>query len=85
MQILWGDTRYIGCSYDTCSGSLFIVCQFYFGATIADDSLPYTFGPVASECPVDRDISILPLCTGCPADNWELCTVCNILSIFKSV
>ena len=104
LQMLWANTRYIGCSYDACpsvSGyqsvlpmlamdDLLVVCHFYVGADVSMHTLPYLPGVPCTACPVDRDTCVTDvfpanLCTGCPADNWERCTVCASVAVCDHV
>eukprot|EP01083_Nonionella_stella_P055348 146010_1 len=94
LQMIWATTRYIGCSYESCStiidedgatqdDALYVVCHYYFGANITENNDPYIPGSVCALCPEDRRNCTASVCTGCAADNWELCTLsepntCNV-------
>ena len=79
LQLLWGFTRYIGCSYNQCSSSqIHIVCHYYYGMGQIGIDYPFLFGRSCDGCknkPDRNNCDILNnLCYGCPSNNYELCS-----------
>ena len=75
IQMLWADTRYIGCGYAQCGNdehsAIEVVCHYYQGAGKVGVDMPLTFGRVCSGCESRMDRNECEgaenLCYGCPA------------------
>ena len=80
VQMLWSETRYIGCGYEQCGeGVIEVVCHYYYGAGEVGVDMPLSFGTVCSGCEERPDRNECEesrnLCFGCPADNFETCWI----------
>jgi hypothetical protein len=84
-QLVWGNTRYVGCGYSFCPSvgginmpdSLLFVCNYYYAGNIVG-SYPYTAGSPATNCDSDRSPQN-GLCSGCPNPDYSTycCEMCS--------
>eukprot|EP01084_Bolivina_argentea_P036280 67150_1 len=82
-QVVWANTRYVGCGYTVCDGLsgavgsgtdvVFKVCNYYPAGNFVGNS-PYYAGCSCSNCASDRVCNNDGLCGGCGSLNWNYCS-----------
>jgi len=86
-QLVWGNTRYVGCGYTKCAtvqnlptftNAILFDCNYYFAGNYVDD-YPYISAESCSNCPEDRQNCQDGLCSGCPSASWDTycCEYCS--------
>eukprot|EP01084_Bolivina_argentea_P030034 55697_1 len=91
-QIVWADTRYVGCGYTICptlsdtsfENAINLACNYFPTGNYGGES-PYRSGDLCSACPSDRGNQCNDgLCDGSMAYNYTYCTTdlfsnCHVL------
>jgi hypothetical protein len=86
-QLVWGLTRYVGCSYTKCAtvknlptftNAILFACDYYFAGNFVGD-YPYESGSSCANCPHDRGTCRDGICTGCPNPAYDTycCEYCS--------
>jgi len=80
-QVVWAETRYVGCGYTVCptltnlayDNALFLVCDYYPAGNV-ESGVMYETGTACASCPSDRTSCTDGLCSGCPSPWYNYCS-----------
>eukprot|EP01084_Bolivina_argentea_P029060 53955_1 len=69
-QMIWANTRYVGCGFSSCSFGTLFICNYWPGGNVLGQ-YPYISGPTCTECDKDRtECTDNKLCGGCMSSSF---------------